>query len=304
MKTKTILLSLLSLVLLSCGNDYSDYDPEEMARAKESVDMCYNIFTDWKKTDSLYTRIKAENIKGDSIDAVSYLLKLKKDGDTLLITSTDWQKYFDTIMTTWDASIFGEKDVISQICHSRIDIHDDYYNDKKFGLFQCPKSSPLIPPSSDPSIQAGINYLHGEGIRTEKLTYCETHYIIDIDHIVVPDAKDKEAVITAYKQIKDADLVFGYSERRAEHTDSLRALNKYDWIKEHQYAYFRKGRNDEPYRVYEHALIHANNWIEDNSRYISALVSKKGDLERILKDNYWEECAALGIECEIDTVVF
>jgi hypothetical protein len=146
--------------------------------------------------------------------------------------------------------------------------------------------------------------LHGKGIRTEKLTYCETHYLIDIDDIVIPDAKDKDAVIATYKQIKDADLVFGYSERRAERTDSLRALNKYDWIKEHQYAYFRKGRNDEQYKVYEHALIHANNWIEDNDRYISALVSKKGDLERILKDNYWDECAALGIERKIDTVVF
>lgn len=304
MKTKTILLSLLSLSLLSCGNDYSDYDPEAMARTKESADMCYRIFTDWEKTDSLYIKAKAKNIKGDSVDAITYQLKLKKDSDTLLIASTDWQTYFDTIMTTWNASIFGSKEVVAQICHSHIDIHDDYYNDKKIGIFECPKSRPLINPSSDPSIQAGINYLHGEGIRTEKLTYCETHYIIDIDRIVIPDAKDKEAVIAAYKQIKDADLVFGYSERRAERTDSLRALNKYDWIKEHQYAYFRKGRNDEQYKVYEHALIHANNWIEDNDRYISALVSKKGDLERILKENYWDECAALGIERKIDTILF
>ena len=296
MKTKTI-LGLLTLSILSCQNDYSNFDPKEMARAKESVDMCYNIFTGWEKTDSSYSEGYMVNEQGDSTIIVCYELRLKKDSDTLLISAPG------DSTTEWFAGIFGEKDVISQICHSRIDIHDDYYNDKKIGIFKCPKSSPLVPPSSDPSIQAGINYLHAKGIRTEKLTYCETHYIIDIDHIVIPDAKDKEAVIAAYNQIKDADLVFGYSGRRKEHTDSLRALNKYQWIKQHQYAYFIKGRNDEPYRVYEHALIHTNGSIEDNDRYISILVHKETELEHILKDNYREECAALGIECEIDTVL-
>lgn len=289
MKTKTILLSLLSLVLLSCREDYSDYDPEAMARAKESVDMCYNIFTDWEKTDSSYTKSYMISEQGDSTSVVCYELRLKKDSDTLLITAPG------DSATEWFAGIFGEKDVISQICHSRIDIHDDYYNDKKFGLFQCPKSSPLVPPSSDPSIQAGINYLHSNGIRTEKLTYCKTTYSIDVDAIQVSDLKNKESVISTYKLIKDSNLAFGYEKKPDE---------QHKWIKVHQYAYLDNEMFKVPSRAYTYALIYENGTIEDFNRYISVNVRKENELESIIKNKYFEECTALGMECEIDTVVF